>query len=68
MNYLTKNKLEKLCSKEDKITSAINFEDDVYFLTSKNSSNFKIIKTSLINPDVNNAEVIMEGADKKLII
>ena len=57
---------KKLCSKEDKITSAINFEDDIYFLTSKNSSNFKIIKTSLINPDVNNAEIIMEGTDKKI--
>jgi prolyl oligopeptidase len=34
-------------------------ENDLYFLTPENAPNFKILKTSLHNPDLRNAEVVV---------
>lgn len=67
-SQLTSDKIDwkPLCTKSDEITSIVVHKDDVYFLTSKNAPNFKIIKTSLKNPDIANAKVILNGDDKKI--
>jgi prolyl oligopeptidase len=49
-----------LFTQEDKIPYFFVDKDDLYFVTAKDASNFKICKTSLKNPDVRNAEVLVE--------
>src|SRR5450755_3500365 len=50
-----------LCKPGDKIVRSILFiGDDVYAITSKNAKNYKLIHTSLLYPNWNEAEVIME--------
>ena len=67
-SQLTENKIEwkPLCTKSDMITYAVAHGDYIYFLTSKNAPNFKVIKVSLKNPDIQNAEVIMGESEKKI--
>jgi prolyl oligopeptidase len=48
-----------LFKKEDKISKFIFDGSNIYFLTAKNASNFKLCKTSIIKPDFNNAEIII---------
>lgn len=54
------------CKREDKITSIIGYKDEVYMLTSRDAVNFKIVKTSLSNPDIKSAQLIFSGNDKKI--
>ncbi len=49
-----------LFTQEDKIPYFFVDKDDMYFVTAKDASNFKMCKTSLKNPDVRNAEVLVE--------
>ncbi len=49
-----------LFKKEEGILNPIVINNDLYCLSSKNASNFKIIKTSLTNPDFKNAEIIVK--------
>jgi prolyl oligopeptidase len=51
---------KSLFTQDDKVPFFSVVEDEVYFLTARNASNFKICKTSLKNPDVQNAEVLVE--------
>ena len=44
---------------EDQITDIETDHDDLYVLTPKNASNFKIIKMSLADPDLKNGEVVV---------
>lgn len=55
-----------LCRKSDEITYFIANGDFVYLLSSKDASNFKVISTSLKNPDIANAKLILNGGDKKI--
>jgi prolyl oligopeptidase len=55
-----------LCTKEDEIQTFVADKDKIYFLTTKNASNFKITETDLKNPDAANANTIFEGNDKKI--
>ncbi len=55
-----------LCKKSDEITYFIAHGDNVYLLSSKDASNFKVISTSLKNPDLANARLILNGGDKKI--
>lgn len=66
-NY-SKLKWKLLCKPEDKITrSRIIIADDVYAICSKNATKFKLVHTTLLNPDWDNADIIVpEKKDKSL--
>ena len=54
-----------LFSKEDKVTQYIVDGDDFIFLSGKDAPNFRLCKTSLINPDFETPEVLVaEKADE----
>jgi prolyl oligopeptidase len=55
-----------LCRKSDEVTNFVAYKDNFYFLTSKGASNFKVMETSLKNPDFTNAKLIMDGGDRKI--
>ncbi|WP_420574476.1 prolyl oligopeptidase family serine peptidase [Kordia sp.] len=57
--YNTKIEWKPLFKQEDKIPFFYVDQDDLYFLTAHEASNFKICKTSLKNPDVRSAEVLV---------
>lgn len=52
---------KKLSSPEDEVRDFVLNGSDIFLLTTKDNPNFKIIKTSLKNPDLKNAEIIGEG-------
>lgn len=58
--YDKKINWKPLFTQQDKIPYFFVDKDDLYFVTAKEASNFKIGKTSLKNPDVNNAEILVE--------
>lgn len=49
-----------LFKKDEGFINPIIINDDLYCLSSKDASNFKIIKTSIINPDFKSAEIIVK--------
>lgn len=53
-----------LTSKEDEVRNIFTHGNDVYFLTTKGNPRLKIIKTSFINPDLENAITITEGNEE----
>ncbi|QHI36267.1 Prolyl endopeptidase [Kordia antarctica] len=57
--YNQKIHWKPLFKQEDKIPYFFIDGDDMYFVTAREASNFKICKTSLKNPDVRNAEVLV---------
>lgn len=62
---LTQNTPEwiKVCDVNDKIVHFTAHKEDIYLLTFKNASHFKIIKTSLIKPDLSKAETFLAESD-----
>ena len=56
---LGKNNWKPLYKKEDKITYIRISKNDLYFLSGKESSNLKLCKTSLENPNFQNPELIV---------
>lgn len=52
---------KKLVDQRDEIHQMFVDGEDVYFQTPKGNSNFRLIKTSLKNPDIANAKVILDG-------
>lgn len=49
---------------EDEVTEFYSFNEQLFFLTYKNAPRFKVGVTSLLNPDFNNAKIIVaEGKD-----
>jgi prolyl oligopeptidase len=52
-----------LCTATDEIRHFVTYENDIYLLTSKNAPCFKIVKTSLINPDLATAETVLSESD-----
>ncbi len=57
-----------LFKKKDKIKDFIIQGDDIFFITAKGASNFKISKTSLKNPDFQNPEVLVSEKKKSVIL
>ena len=49
---------KNLFKPEDEVYSFYTSEKDIYFSTPKNAPHLKILKTSFVNPDVENADVI----------
>jgi len=68
VSQLTSGKIDwkPFCTPEDKITNIVTNGDNAYLLTSKDASNFKILKTSLKDPDVKNAKVVFSGDNMKI--
>jgi prolyl oligopeptidase len=53
----------KIADYDDEISSAAIRGDDLYLLTYKNAPRYKIVKTSLQNPDLAKAKVIVETSE-----
>ncbi len=53
--------------KEHKISSYEIFGDTIVFISAKNASNFKLCKTSLQNPNFDEAEVLVPEREKEVI-
>ena len=60
-------KWKHLFKKEDLIRQFYIKENDIIFLTAKNAEHFKICKTSLLNPDFDNPDILVPE-DSKVII
>lgn len=56
-----------LFKKEDQIDNFVTDKDELIYLTSKNASNFKICKTSIIHPDFKNPTVLVEEKKDNVI-
>ena len=50
---------KKICDFDDDVSQYVVNGDDIYLVTYKNASNFKVISTSLFNPDVSNAVAVL---------
>jgi prolyl oligopeptidase len=53
----------KIVSFDDEVFDAEVHGDDLYLRTSKNSPRFKIVRTSLKNPDIKKAETVFAGGE-----
>ncbi len=53
----------KLCDATDEVRDFTAHGEDLYLLTSKNAAHFKIIKTSLVKPDLATADTILTESD-----
>ena len=58
---------EKLYGKENKIRQFFLFDDEFYFRTARDASNFKICKTNLSNPDFMHPEVLVNETEDMVI-
>lgn len=56
-----------LFKKENQIKNFAIYNNDLIYRTSKNASNFKICKTSVLNPDFNNPIILAEEMKDKVI-
>ncbi len=52
-------KWKPLFKKEDKVKNTAVYKDDLYFISAKNASNFRLCRTSLLKPDFNSPEVLV---------
>ncbi|WP_271784972.1 prolyl oligopeptidase family serine peptidase [Aquimarina algiphila] len=68
-NQIIKDKpnWKPLFKKEDQTRIFFQNQDSIIYLTSKNTSNFKICKTSLINPDFKNPITVVEEKKDEVI-
>jgi len=57
----------KLYAKEDMVSRIIPDGDDLYFLTAKDSPNFKIGKTTLSNPNFDQSAVVIHEYEDEVI-
>lgn len=55
---------KKICDATDEVKLFDVHGDDLYLLTHKNAPRYKIVKTSLRNPDVSSAEPVMVQSDQ----
>ncbi|WP_026880188.1 prolyl oligopeptidase family serine peptidase [Hymenobacter norwichensis] len=49
----------KICGRADEVRSFVAHEDDLYLLTSKGASRFKIVRTSLAKPNLATTETVV---------
>lgn len=63
------NKIEwkSLFKKENKVTSFYQDNDSIIYLTSENASNFKICKTSILSPNIENPKILVEEPNDKVV-
>ncbi|MBC8377281.1 MAG: S9 family peptidase [FCB group bacterium] len=54
---------EKICGVEDEVTSYAVHGDDIFLKSAKNASRFKVILTSLSNPDLNTAKTLIQESE-----
>ncbi|WP_170837031.1 prolyl oligopeptidase family serine peptidase [Aquimarina amphilecti] len=64
---LKTKKWKPLFTKLDYVKSYRVAGDSILFRTAKDAPNFKICKTSIINPDFNNAQVLVKDYDDQVI-
>jgi prolyl oligopeptidase len=62
---LTQNTPEwiKICDADDEVRDFTTYGESIYLLTSKNAAHFKIIKISLLKPDLSKAETVLAESD-----
>ena len=60
-------KWKTLFKKEEQVKSYYQKGDTLYYLTSKDSPNFRLCKTSIINPDYDNPITIVKESDSEVI-
>lgn len=63
MIYEKKVEWKPLTTKDDKTVYAVANGNNIYFLTSKDAPNYKVISVSLDNPDLSRARLIMPESD-----
>ncbi|MEM9685776.1 MAG: prolyl oligopeptidase family serine peptidase, partial [Bacteroidota bacterium] len=56
-----------LYEQEDKVEKIMMDNDTIIFLSAKNASNYQVCKTSIINPDFENPEVIIAEKEDRII-
>src|SRR5213078_4317893 len=54
---------QKVCDVEDDVVDFTPRGDDIYLLTHKDASRFKVVRTSLTHPDPAQAEVVVPPGD-----
>jgi prolyl oligopeptidase len=54
---------EKICDVADDVTSFDLHGDDLYLLSHKDAPRYKVIRTSIVHPDVEHADVIVPESD-----
>ncbi|MBW4502137.1 MAG: prolyl oligopeptidase family serine peptidase [Scytonema hyalinum WJT4-NPBG1] len=59
---------KKVCDAIDEVKLFDVHGDDLYLLTHKNAPRYKIVKTSLKNPDFSSAELVMAQSDQSIEI
>ncbi|SHJ47589.1 prolyl oligopeptidase family serine peptidase [Aquimarina spongiae] len=63
-----KNPWRLLYKQKDKVKKfVVDNDDNIIFLSAKNSPNFQICKTSIINPDFENPEILVSEKKDRLI-
>ncbi|OED39687.1 hypothetical protein AB832_03850 [Flavobacteriaceae bacterium (ex Bugula neritina AB1)] len=62
-----KESWKPLFKKSDKVISYFQDRDSIVYLTADNASNFKICKTSMIQPDLKNAVAIVNEKENEVI-
>lgn len=65
IDEIKKNKINwiKICDSSDEVTDYSVIKDNIYLLTSKNAPRFKVVMTSLSNPNFQNSAVIVPESD-----
>ncbi|GAA4273660.1 prolyl oligopeptidase family serine peptidase [Aquimarina gracilis] len=64
---ITTNNWNPLFKRSDKIRDFLQIGDSLIYRTSKNSPNFKICKTSFLNPDFEDPKVLVEEKKDRVI-
>ena len=61
LSDLSKERIDwkQLFTREDQVFNFYTTDKEVYFLTSKNAPNGKLLRISLLNPDLNKADVVV---------
>ncbi len=54
---------EKICGVEDEVTSYAVHGDDIYLKSAKDASRFKVLQTSLSNPDLTSAKTVIQESE-----
>ncbi len=66
---LSENKLlwKPLFKKEEKISEAIFMDEDLIYTSSKNAPNFRLLKTSIVNPNFDNPTVLVQEKENEVL-
>jgi len=54
---------EKICGVEDEVSSYALHGDDIYLKSAKDASRFKVLQTSLSNPDLPSAKTVVQESE-----